>query len=212
MTNKTYKVDGGNSKKVFIDADNIKIMPEPLYFDLETTHLFEDLGMMRREEKNPIRLPMAVAGILYFGQTTFYEANRAGALAERLEQAELIVGHNVLEFDYPIAEVAAGRQLAPAVRAHTVDMFARIKSATRDWVSLDDLAKENLGKRKTYKGKEIPAMWRAGKREEVLEYLRNDLFLTAEVYSHGKTIRTLRYPEKDYGKPTGRMKQFKVDW
>ena len=81
-----------NSKPIMII-----IMVNIAYFDLETQHLFQELGMTDYRSRDPTKLKLAVAGILFQKKTLFFEENQVQELFVTLNQADLIVGHNLLE-------------------------------------------------------------------------------------------------------------------
>jgi hypothetical protein len=75
-------------------------------------------------------------------------------------------------------------------------------------LSLGDLAKANLGKSKTLKGKSVPKLWNQGRRKEVIEYNRNDCVLTQALWWHllSKRRVRIRYFNRDIYRNFGKMR------
>lgn len=70
-----------------------------VFFDLETQYTFQELGM-DKQNRDPTKLKLAVAGTLYNKEHMFFEEGQTQELFDILNQADLIVGHNLLRFDY----------------------------------------------------------------------------------------------------------------
>ncbi|MBI2176322.1 hypothetical protein HYU40_03140 [Candidatus Woesearchaeota archaeon] len=182
-----------------------------VFFDLETQYTFQELGMIDWESRDPRRLKLAVAGILLNNKPTLFHEDHANKLLSELAKADLIVGHNLLRFDYLALQPYIQQDVVELLQPKTFDMFHDLKKLTGCWISLDDLARRNLGMGKTADGIKIPKMWRDGHREEVMEYLLNDLKITQAVFNHGKKVGKLKYDHKEYGKSLGE-REVVVEW
>jgi len=114
---------------------------------------------------------------------TWYSRNDLTALEEFLHSFDgLIIGHNIFDFDYRTLRQWLSLD---GVVEKTVDTlnFLRHKTKKRG-LSLDHLARANLGKKKTLDGESTPELWRQGKRDEVIDYNKNDCLLTMELWQH----------------------------
>ncbi|MBS7631804.1 hypothetical protein KEJ47_09625 [Candidatus Bathyarchaeota archaeon] len=180
------------------------------FFDLETQYLLQELGM-NHYNRDPTKLKLAVAGILRNGETSFFSENQLDELLKILNDADLIVGHNLLEFDYLVLEPYLGSSILESLRDKTFDIMLELKKLTGCYISLDDLCRRNLGLSKCCNTLEIPKMWRDGKREEVRDYLLNDLKMTEAIFTHGKNRGVFKYEHKEYGKSLGE-REIKVKW
>ncbi|MFH1332974.1 MAG: hypothetical protein ABIH53_01920 [archaeon] len=178
---------------------------KPTFFDIETQYLLNEV----RENKS--KLKIAVAGITCGDRTLLFEEPEVDQLIANLLNAELIVGHNILAFDYEVLRPYTTGEVIEKLKKKTVDMFDHLKNITGQWISLDDLGKRNVGHQKTLKSIDVPKMWRDGKKQEIREYLINDLKMTEAVYNHGKQTGSLKYEHKDYGKSLGEH-NIKVSW
>ncbi len=175
-----------------------------VFFDLESQYLFQELGMTDRQSRDPTRLKLAVAGILSNKEHLFFEESQAQELFKALNQADLIVGHNLFGFDYMVLQPYIKQNIIETLQSKTFDIMRELEKPTGGcWTSLDDLGKRNLGITKTIDTLKIPQMWRDGKYKEVKAYLLNDLKMTEAIFNHGKNFGRLRYEHKDYGKSLG---------
>jgi hypothetical protein len=125
-----------------------------------------------------------------------------GALEIFLKEFEgLIIGHNIFNFDYRVLRPLISLE---GVLEKTIDTLAFLykKNGKRvSGLSLDGLAKANLGKSKTLKGKSVPKLWNQGKRKEVIEYNKNDCVLTQALWWHLLSKRFVRinyFDRNDY--------------
>jgi hypothetical protein len=187
------------------------LMVNIAYFDLETQHLFQELGMTDYRSRDPTKLKLAVAGILFQKETLFFEENQVQELFVTLNQADLIVGHNLLGFDYLVLQPYIKQNIIKTLQNKTFDTMVELDKLTRCWTSLDDLCKRNLGMTKTIDTLKIPKMWRDGKHQEVKDYLLNDLRMTEAIFTHGKKVGKFKYEHKDYGKSLGE-REICVKW
>jgi len=182
-----------------------------VFFDLETQYLFQDLGMLNYKQRDPTRLKLAIAGIFSNSKPLFFNEDQTEELFENLNQADLIVGHNLLKFDYLVLKPYLGKKNISKLEHKTLDTFNELKKITGCYISLDDLGKRNLGMEKNVDTMKIPKMWRDGNHQEVKDYLLNDLKMTEAIYNHGKKNKKFKYDHKEYGKSYGEREVF-VDW
>lgn len=161
-------------------------------FDLETQRLFQEVG----GRHNISRLGLAV-GVLYaLGTGSFgvYGEGEAEAMVDRLTEADLVVGFNVLNFDYPVLEPYGGRRL---YRTPTLDMMLLVAEEVGFRVSLDALAQATLGQGKTADGLQAVQWYRDGRVDLVEEYCRQDVTVTAALFLHGREEGSLRFVRRD---------------
>jgi len=176
------------------------------FFDLETQYLFQELGT-----KDPARLKLAVAGILSNKEHLFFDESKAQELFDSLNQADLIVGHNLLRFDYLVLQPYIKPNIIKTLQNKTFDTMRELEKSTTCWTSLDDLCKRNFGMTKTVDTLKIPKMWRDGNQQEVKDYLLNDLKMTEAIFNHGKNVGKFKYEHKNYGKSLGE-REVSVNW
>jgi DEAD/DEAH box helicase domain-containing protein len=164
------------------------------YFDIETKYLFQDVGGFRNCDK----LGLSVACLIVDdGPPEFFEEHQAADLVDRLCEMDRVVGHNILCFDYivlrPYVDFDIVRRLAPNTR----DTLQMIYRDTKVRVSLNNLARNNLGGCKSGNGADMPRLWREGRHDEVKKYCAHDVELTKAVYLFGKENGYVRFTKYD---------------
>lgn len=187
---------------------------EIIYFDLETQHTFEELGMYSNRDKDASKLRMAIAGVLYNNNKhMFFGESQISQLFETLKKADIIIGHNLFRFDYMVLSQyskADARNLFNKTK--TFDMMHELEQYTGGcWTSLDDLCTRNIGICKTEDSSKIPGMWRNNQFKEIEEYLLNDLIMTRDIYEYIKKNKKVRYMHKEYGVEIGE-REVEVIW
>lgn len=113
-----------------------------------------------------------------------------------VNQADEIVGFNSISFDDPLCQ-------AHDIHIQTTyDLMVEIRRAAGESLSgtctrgynLARLTEVNLGRKKTGLGSEVPALWQAGKRQEVIDYCLNDVQLLVDLYQRRtRLIDPVRY-------------------
>ena len=128
-------------------------------------------------------------------------------LFDAFDRADLIVGYNCLDFDFPLLFKYYGRRHLQRYQGHrlkTLDVFTRIRAVTGSWPKLDYLLKCNGLESKTSSGAEAVKMWESGEREKLQSYCEADVFLTAKLAMLPHIMMNgMRIPEHVYGiRPT----------
>jgi DEAD/DEAH box helicase domain-containing protein len=183
------------------------------YLDIETQHLITEFPGGWKCEDNYGNIKIAEVGILQDDVYTTYGENGIDKLIDCLNDATLIVGHNIMKFDYKVLRhYIESQDMSKFVKKGFDTMLEFDKFTGKGgWVSLDDLARRNFGMGKTEDSVDIPKMWRDGKREEVKSYLLNDLKMTEKLYLHGKKGGKLKYEHKEWGESFGEREVF-IKW
>jgi hypothetical protein len=160
----------------------IIIMINIAFLDLKTQYLFQELGMRDYQNRDPKKLKLAVAGILSDKQFLFYDESQAQELFMKLNQADLIVGRNLVRFGYLVLQPYIKQNIIQTLQNKTFDIMLELEKSTRSWTSLDNLCKRNLGMTNKIDMEKGSVMWREGKHKEVKEYLLNDLQMTSKFF------------------------------
>jgi DEAD/DEAH box helicase domain-containing protein len=124
-----------------------------------------------------------------------YTESRVKALIEELKSAELVVGYNVLEFDY---EVLRGYADVPFERLPTVDMLDHLARRLGFRVSLDSVATATLRMNKSADGLQAIRWYRQGLVDKVLTYCQQDVEITKRLHEYGKQYKVVYYWNKQY--------------
>jgi len=174
----------------------------PVFFDIETQNTFQEVG-----GRYPERLKISVAVTFDTADNAFHRYLEADAaqLAQDLGQADLVVGYNLYGFDYPVLQQYS--QDVELAGLPTVDMMVEIQKRLGFRLKLDSIATATLQVGKSADGLQAVRWWREGRVEEILEYCRQDVEVTRQVYEFGKQHRYVQYYDRQY-----RIKKVSVAW
>jgi DEAD/DEAH box helicase domain-containing protein len=155
-----------------------------LVFDLETQRSFQDVGGRTQMRQ----LGMSVGIVYSFLEDrfiTFYEPD-AGKLVDLLLGAELVVGYNLLGFDY---EVLKGYRDVPIEKAPTLDLMVDLQQRLGFRPKLDSVVHATLNAGKSADGLQALEWWREGRLDLIEKYCIDDVRLTRDLYLFGKRNR-----------------------
>ena len=161
--------------------DAINDQKPVVVFDLETQNLFSDVGGDRAAHL--LKLSVGVTYNATTGQFRNYHEDEVEKLIDELFEAEVVVGYNVIKFDYRVLAAYTDRKFN---KLRTVDMFDHLYRRLGFRVSLDAVASATLGAKKIADGCQAVVWWRAGELAKLREYCQQDVRLTHEVYRFGK--------------------------
>ena len=163
-----------------------------VYFDLETQRTANDAGGW--DKKHEMRVSIAVTYSTALGEYRIFEEKDVDALVDQLVKADLVVGFNVINFDYEVLSRYTVLDLAHTAR--TLDLLVEIEKVLGHRLSLDSVASATLGVGKTGDGLDAIRWWREGRLLEIAEYCCFDVKCTKLVHEHGATHRQLQYVDK----------------
>lgn len=189
-------------------------MENIIYLDIETKYLITEFEGGWKKPENYKKLQIAELGTLFNGEfQTYEEDNIEDLIFEIMVNADLIVGHNIIQFDQRILKYYLDEKSMNILRSRTFDTMLEFDKFTGEagWVSLNDIAQRNFGMSKTEKSIDVPRLWREGKRDIVKNYLKNDLLMTEKFYLLGKRGFIFKYEHKIYGKSHGERQAY-VKW
>lgn len=184
-----------------------EIKPENIvYLDIETMYLMTDFEGGWKKEENYKNIKIAELGTLFNGEFQAFEENNIEDLIfDIMVNADLIVGHNIIQFDQRVLKHYIDEKPMKTLKEKTFDTMLEFDKFTGDggWVSLNDISTRNFGMKKTEKSIEVPKMWREGQHDVVKGYLKNDLLMTERFYLAGLKGQVFKYEHKVYGKSHG---------
>jgi len=122
-----------------------------------------------------------------------------------LKRAALIVGFAINRFDIPVLAKHFPFDLFSLRR---LDLLEEIELAIGQRISLNSLAKANLGIEKTHHGLEAPRLYAEGKMTELKEYCLHDVKLTKDLYELWKKQGYLMVPDRH----TGALMKAPLQW
>jgi len=172
-------------------------MKNIVYFDLETQKSAEEVGGWDRIAD--MRMSVGVTFSTARDAYEIYEESRVGELIEELRHADLVVGFNILRFDY---EVLTGyNPFFDPKQIPTLDMLVELMRTLPHRLSLDSIAHATLGIEKTSDGLQALRWYRQGKLVEIAEYCCYDVKITRLVHEYGRDHKRLAYTSK-FGRKT----------
>ncbi len=149
-------------------------------FDVETQNSFDDVG--GRENFGKLRVSVAVLYDEILKQYFVYSEDEAGQLIDHLFAADLVVGYNILGFDYAVIQPYSNRDLK---RLPTLDLMMELSKRLGFRVKLDSVVNATLGARKSGHGLQAIEWFRAGEIEKLTKYCQDDVRLTYELFRFG---------------------------
>jgi len=163
-----------------------------VYFDLETQRTANDAGGWDR--KRDMGMSVGVTYSTKLGEYRIYTEKNVQALIDQLAKADLVVGFNVINFDY---EVLMGYTILDLPHhCRTLDMLVEIEKTLGHRLGLDTLANATLGVGKTGDGLDAIRWWREGRLLDIAEYCCFDVKCTKLVHEFGAENRKLHYNDR----------------
>ncbi|TSC80341.1 MAG: putative protein of unknown function DUF1998 [Parcubacteria group bacterium Gr01-1014_29] len=156
-------------------------MQNELVFDIETKKSFQEVG----GKYNMHLLGVSVVGIYNYADESFrcYEEKDFLELEELLRTGPRLIGFNSKHFDVPVLQPHIRVPLASLPH---LDLMEDIENYLGFRVSLDNLAKSNLGVQKSAHGLQAIQWWQEGNMDAIKKYCLDDVRITRDLYEHGK--------------------------
>jgi len=167
---------------------------DKLVIDIETKNTFTEVG-----GQDHLRdLEISFVGVYSYNQNSYlsFFEHQLGELDKLLQNAGLIIGFSINRFDIPILNKHCSFDLFSVPR---LDLLDEIELELGQRVSLDILAKTNLGIGKTHHGLEAIKFYREGDLKSLENYCLNDVKITKELYELAKKQGYLIVPRKYNG-------------
>ena len=182
------------------------------YFDLETQKSADDVGGWGNIHKMGLAVGVVWDSVdkEYF---SYLEAD-ALALVDKLKTADLVVGFNVIGFDYTVLQPYANEKNIDLLGIPTFDMLTDVHKKLKHRLSLNNLAECSLGAQKTADGLESLKWYKeflAGdkaKLDQIVEYCKMDVKITRDLFLFGKDNGYVEYSNRSKT-ATNRLN---VDW
>jgi len=177
--------------------------PDLVYFDLETRRTANDVGGW--DKKHAMGISVGVTYSTRLGQYRIYTEDRVQELIDQLRRADLVIGFNVIDFDYSV--LMGHTILDLKEELPTLDMMVDVEKRIGRRLKLDALASATLGVGKTGDGLDAIRWWREGKLLEIAEYCCFDVKVTKLLHEYGVEHGNVSYDDK-----FSRRQQLEVDW
>lgn len=181
-----------------------------VYFDLETQRSFGDVGGFSNKSKMGVSV-----GVTYStarGTYEIYPENEMEKLGEELVRADLVVGWNHMQFDYPVLQPYVFHTMVE--QTINLDMMLELEKIVGFRLKLDSVASASLGTGKTADGLDALRWWQEHKKtgnfaplRKIAEYCAFDVKVTKCVHEYAMQHGLLKYDDK-----SGRVAEVAVDW
>ncbi len=125
-------------------------------------------------------------------------------LVKDLAQFDLVVGFNIIGFDY---KVLSGLSDFDFSTLPTLDLLKKVHAKLGYRLSLDRLAQETLGTKKSADGLLALKWWKEGKLREIIDYCIQDVRVTRDLYRFGRDHEHLLFRNK-----AGNQVRLPVKW
>lgn len=144
-------------------------------FDVESKKIFEEVGGNHKD--------LGISYMAYYRSDTdkvegFFE-DEVIKFKDIMENAELVIGYNTLEFDYKVLEAYFPIDLN---KIRSCDLFDIIYKKHKIYLKLDNIAEATLGAGKIAHGLDAIRFYREGKLDKLKEYCDSDVQITADIY------------------------------
>jgi DEAD/DEAH box helicase domain-containing protein len=171
-------------------------------FDLETQRSFDEVGGRSQLHRLGVS-----AGVVYRYDTDEFVVvteETIDDLIRLLVDADLVVGYNISGFDY---EVLRGYTDHDLHRLPTMDLMVDLEQRLGFRPKLDSVVQPTLGEGKLADGLQALQWWRNGEMDKIIEYCREDVRVTRDLYDFGKRNRCVMVAR--FG---GSARRVEVDW
>lgn len=176
--------------------------PRVQYFDLETQKSAEDVGGWGNIHK--MGLAVGVVWDSVDREFFTYEEKDASELVEKLRSADLVVGFNVIGFDYTVLQPYSDFDLQ---EINTFDMLVDVKKQLGFRLSLNHLAQHTLNAEKSADGLVSLQWYKEGKIDKIIKYCRQDVEITRDLFLFGEQNGFVKYHSR-----SGNPLQLEVNW
>jgi len=184
-------------------------VPEPTYntprvmvLDVETLRGADQVGGWHNSHL--MGLAVAVVSDSVSGESLAFFEHQAEELFAYLRKADLVVGFNIVGFDFKVLSAYDDGTLE---HLPVFDILADVRRRLGFRLSLAHLTEQTLGATKTADGLQSLAWIREGRMDLVEEYCRADVRITEQLFRHGLDQGWLRYKSRD-----GLLMELRVDW
>ncbi|MCX7713872.1 MAG: helicase [Chthoniobacterales bacterium] len=174
-----------------------------VYFDLETQNVSAEVGGWGR--KDLLKMSLGVTYSTHRGTYHIYPEWKVDELIEELRRADLVVGFNLLDFDYGVLMGYTILDLRCCLR--TLDLLVDIEKRIGRRVGLDTLSNATLGVGKIADGLDAVRWYREGKWREIAEYCCYDVKVTKMLHEFGAKNGFLLYRDRK-----NQQQRVPVDW
>ena len=162
-----------------------------VYFDLETQKSAAEVGGWDR--KRDMLMSVGVTYATGDGQYRIFGESQVDDLVKQLMRADLVVGFNIINFDYDVLTRYTPLDL---MQTPTLDLMKDLEAKLGHRLSLESLAVPTLGAPKVADGMAALRWWKEGKVMQIAEYCCLDVKITKELHEYGKAKGEVFYNDR----------------
>jgi DEAD/DEAH box helicase domain-containing protein len=170
--------------------------------DIETRRSAKEVGGWNRADRMGVS-----CAILYDSKKETYNTylqDDIDSLCKELQTFDLIIGFNIIQFDY---KVLSGLSNFDFHSLPTLDLLVKVHERLGYRLSLDHLATQSIGAKKSADGLMALQWWQEGKMDKIIEYCKQDVKVTKDLYLYGKEKSYIVFKNK-----AGQRVRIPVNW
>ena len=160
-------------------------------FDVETQLSAQEVGGWHRADK--MRISVAVLYLAAEDRFMHFTEDAVAEMIDLLFGLDLVVGFNNKRFDNKVLSAYTRRSLSALP---SLDILEEISSQLGYRLSLDRLAEQTLGAKKTSDGLQALRWFKQGKIDEISRYCTEDVRITRDLFLHGLNEHHLLFCNK----------------
>jgi len=171
-------------------------------FDIETQRSAQEVGGWHRAD-----LMRVSCVVLYDSIGNIYHEyteDKIDALISHIQKLELVIGFNIKRFDF---QVLSGYSDFRFNTLPTLDILEEVHNRLGYRLSLDNIASETLGVKKSADGLQALKWWKKGQIRKIVEYCKKDVEITRDLFLYGSEKGYLLFKNK-----AGNAVRIPVDW
>jgi DEAD/DEAH box helicase domain-containing protein len=166
------------------------IMLNKIVLDLETQKSFDEVG--GRNKFHLLKVSVAVAYSYVENKFLVFEERSLHKLGELLQEADLVIGYNVLHFDYEVLRpyLHFDPQTLP-----TLDLLVEVEKVLGHRIGLESLANATLNTSKLASGMDAITYWRTKQMDKLKAYCTEDVKITRDIYNYALENKKLFFSD-----------------
>jgi len=160
-----------------------------LVLDLETQNSFQEIG----GKSNLALLKISVVGAYWYGDGRYYTFGEGelDKLEEFLKKAELVIGFNLVGFDYPVLQNYLKNFNFSGLR--TLDIMVDAERYLGYKIKLEDVAQGSLNIGKSGTGLDAIKFWKENSIDKLKKYCLKDVEVTKNIYEYGVQNKEIKF-------------------
>lgn len=174
-----------------------------VYFDLETQKSAQEVGGWGNIAD--MRMSIGVTYSTKRASYSIYSEKDIQDLIQELQRADLVVGFNVIRFDFEVLRPYAFFDFS---QVPTLDMMVSLEKIIGHRLKLDSVLEASCGVNKTAVGTEALKWWKEGRIHDIAEYCCYDVKATKWVHEFGVLNKKVLYENSR----TKLKESIPVDW